>query len=135
MQPILQCRSHRRREASDDDALPEDLRCFWRLAYVTDERIRSIDATVSIAILGLRSGTLRQSATVSIGYVRLLIDLEGSVFCLLAIGSALSPDYSYAISQQDNLDHEREKIEMSRTYEPSPAETAKYVERRNRSTH
>ena len=107
----------------------------WRLAYVTDERIRYVDATAPITILGLRSGTVRQSATMSIGYVRRLIDLGGNVFCLLAIGSALSPDYSYAISQQDNLDHEREKVEMSRTYEPSPAETAKYVERRNRCTH
>jgi len=47
--------------------------------------------------------------------------------CLTAIGSALSPDYSYSFNQQDNLDHEREKIEMSRIYEPSPADTTTVV--------
>ena len=44
-----------------------------------------------------------------------------------AIGSALSPDYSYSITQQDHLNHEREKNEMSRTYEPNPADTSKFV--------
>ena len=43
----------------------------------------------------------------------------------IAIGSALSPDYSYSITQQDNLNHEREKVAMSRNYEPSPADTSK----------
>jgi hypothetical protein len=45
----------------------------------------------------------------------------------IAIGSALSPDYSYSITQQDNLNHEQEKIEMSRIYEPNPADTSKFV--------
>jgi hypothetical protein len=45
----------------------------------------------------------------------------------IAIGSALSPDYSYSITQQDNLDHEQERIEMSRSYEPNPADTSKFV--------
>lgn len=45
----------------------------------------------------------------------------------IAIGSALSPDYAYSITQQDNLDHEREKMEMSRSYEPNPADTSKFV--------
>jgi hypothetical protein len=45
---------------------------------------------------------------------------------VLAIGSALSPDYSYSINQQDHLDHEREKVELARSYEPSPADTSKY---------
>ena len=97
----------------------------WRLAYDTDE---FVDATVLIAILGLRSGTLRQSAPVSLGYVRSFVGCsipDGMCLAFSAIGSALSPDYSYAISQQDNLDHEREKVDMARTYEPSPADTAK----------
>ena len=47
--------------------------------------------------------------------------------CSVAIGSALSPDYSYSTNQQDHADHEREKAEMSRSYEPNPADTAKYV--------
>ncbi len=46
---------------------------------------------------------------------------------LIAIGSALSPDYSYSITEQDNINHEREKIEMSRRYEPNPADTSKLV--------
>jgi hypothetical protein len=50
---------------------------------------------------------------------------------LIAIGSALSPDYSYSINQQDYLDHEREKVEMSRSYEPNPADTAKLVSKKN----
>ncbi|CAF3538671.1 unnamed protein product [Rotaria sordida] len=47
--------------------------------------------------------------------------------CLSAIGSALSPDYSYSINQQDHLDHEREKAEMSRIYEPNPTDTSNVV--------
>jgi hypothetical protein len=46
---------------------------------------------------------------------------------LIAIGSALSPDYSYSISQQDYLDQEREKVELSRGYEPNPADTSTFV--------
>ncbi len=48
-------------------------------------------------------------------------------FVFIAIGSALSPDYSYSISQQDYLDYEREKVEMARIYEPNPADTSKFV--------
>lgn len=55
------------------------------------------------------------------------IKIETSSLCPVAIGSALSPDYSYSINTQDNLDHEREKAEMSRSYEPNPADTSKYV--------
>ncbi|CAF1123978.1 unnamed protein product [Adineta steineri] len=44
--------------------------------------------------------------------------------CLTAIGSALSPDYSYSFTQQDYIDHEREKIEMSSHYEPNPIDTS-----------
>ena len=50
-----------------------------------------------------------------------------NVLILLAIGSALSPDYAYSITQQDHLNHEREKVEMSRGYEPNPADTSKFV--------
>jgi hypothetical protein len=49
-------------------------------------------------------------------------------FVLIAIGSALSPDYSSSITEQDNINHEREKIEMSRRYEPNPADTSKLVD-------
>ncbi|CAF4829750.1 unnamed protein product, partial [Rotaria sp. Silwood1] len=47
--------------------------------------------------------------------------------CLTAIGSALSPDYAYSITQQDNLNHEREKVEMSRSYEPNPTDTSNVI--------
>ncbi|CAF2039726.1 unnamed protein product, partial [Rotaria magnacalcarata] len=47
--------------------------------------------------------------------------------CLSAIGSALSPDYSYSINQEDLLDHEREKVELSRSYEPNPVDTTSVV--------
>ncbi|UJR09568.1 hypothetical protein I4U23_013803 [Adineta vaga] len=44
--------------------------------------------------------------------------------CLTAIGSALSPDYSYSSSQDDRLDDEQEKLEMNRPYEPKPTDTS-----------
>ncbi|CAF0782285.1 unnamed protein product, partial [Didymodactylos carnosus] len=43
--------------------------------------------------------------------------------CLSAIGSALSPDYSYSINAQDNIDYERERVELQRGYEPNPVDT------------
>ncbi|CAF4330087.1 unnamed protein product, partial [Rotaria sp. Silwood2] len=49
------------------------------------------------------------------------------ILVLIAIGSALSPDYAYSITQQDYLDHEREKVEMSRSYESNPADTSNVV--------
>lgn len=50
--------------------------------------------------------------------------------CLSAIGGALSPDYSYSINQQESLDYERERAEMTRSYEPNPADTTKFDEKR-----
>ncbi|CAF5215591.1 unnamed protein product, partial [Rotaria magnacalcarata] len=47
--------------------------------------------------------------------------------CLTAIGSALPPDYAYSITRQDHLNDEREKVEMSRSYEPSPANISSVV--------
>ncbi|CAM4882414.1 unnamed protein product [Rotaria socialis] len=47
--------------------------------------------------------------------------------CLTAIGSALPPDYAYSITRQDYLNDEREKVEMSRSYEPSPANISSVV--------
>jgi len=52
------------------------------------------------------------------------------LFVCIGIGSALSPDYTYSINQQDFLDYEREKVEMSRTYEPNPADTSKFVSKK-----
>ena len=46
---------------------------------------------------------------------------------IIAIGSALPPDYSYSINQQDSLNHERERVEMSRVYEPNPVDTSRLV--------
>ncbi|CAF4788235.1 unnamed protein product, partial [Rotaria sp. Silwood2] len=57
----------------------------------------------------------------------LFIEIFIYILVLIAIGSALSPDYAYSITQQDYLDHEREKVEMSRSYEPNPADTSKFV--------
>ena len=53
--------------------------------------------------------------------------IEYIYYILIGIGSALSPDYSYSLNQQDYLDQEREKAEMSRVYEPNPADTTKFV--------
>ncbi|CAF4069276.1 unnamed protein product, partial [Rotaria sp. Silwood2] len=57
----------------------------------------------------------------------LFIEIFIYILVLIAIGSALSPDYAYSITQQDYLDHEREKVEMSRSYEPNPADTSNVV--------
>ncbi|CAF1381800.1 unnamed protein product, partial [Adineta ricciae] len=43
--------------------------------------------------------------------------------CLTAIGSALSPDYAYPSTHEEHLEHEREKFEMERPYEPKPVDT------------
>jgi len=36
----------------------------------------------------------------------------------------LPPDYSYTTTLQDNLKHEQEKTELSRSYEPNPVDTS-----------
>ena len=41
----------------------------------------------------------------------------------IAIGSALSPDYAYSSTHEEHLEHEREKFEMDRPYEPKPVDT------------